>query len=257
MMTRKLFIPFTMITMMSGLWAGCPSGDYDLGDIFGGAPGSGGIAQTGGAAGTPGSGGSTSPGGSAGNVVTFTNGQAKGAMTGVGWVALGAETTVTDPTCGSDKHPITDPCTSINWSNPGALCISGSIAALPASPTQDDYANDWGVQVGVSATEPSGGLLGKSFSHVTFTFTGTPTTGVRAQVHRNGDPDSTQYCAYINSGTAVTLTSFSTECWAPGADTSLTASDVPNIDKIALQISSSATPVAIESFCMSRIEFGN
>ena len=257
MMTKRLFVPFTAITIMAGLWAGCPTGDYDLGDIFGGAPGSGGIAQTGGTAGTVDSGGSTGTGGNAGNVVTFVNGQAKGAMTGVGWVALGTKTTVTDPTCGTDKHPMTDPCTTINWSSSSALCVSGSIAALPTSPTPDDYANNWGVQVGVSATEPSGGLLGQSFSNITFTFTGTPTTNVRAQVHRNGDPDSTQFCAYITSDTAVPITDFSTLCWAPGTGTSLTTADVPTIDKMALQISSGFTPVAVQNFCMTRIEFGN
>jgi hypothetical protein len=267
MMTNKLFIPFTVSTIMAGLWAGCPSGDYDLEHIIVGPSGRGGIAQTGGTAGTlgsggsPGTGGNVAAGGNAGKVVTFNNGQAQGAMTGPGWVALGTETTLTDPTCSADKHPIiTDSAlctTTINWNSTSALCISGSIAALPAAPTQDDYANNWGVQVGVSATAPSGGVLGQSFSNVTFTFAGTPTAGVRAEVHRKGDSDATPYCAYISSGTAVPLTSFSTECWTPGMGTFLTAADVPNIDKIALQISSSSTAIAVQDFCMSSIEFGN
>jgi hypothetical protein len=80
---------------------------------------------------------------------------------------------------------------------------------------------------------------------------------VRAEVHRKGDPDATLYCAYVTSGSAVSLTSFSTECWAPGTGTTLTAADVPNIDKIALQIPSSFTAIAVQNFCMTSIEFGN
>jgi hypothetical protein len=267
MMTKKLFIPFTVGAITASLLAGCPSGDYDLGHIIVVPSGSGGIAQTGGTAGTAGSGGCPSTGGgmgagnNAGEVVTFNNGRAQGAMTGAGWVALGTETTLTDPACGTDKHPIiTDSAlctTTINWNATSALCISGSIAALPAAPTQDDYANNWGIQVGVSATSPSGGVLGQSFSNITFTFTGMPMTGVRAEVHRKGDSDATPYCAYITSGTAVSLTSFSTECWTPGLGTLLAAADVPNIDKIALQISSSFTANAVQDFCMTSIEFGN
>jgi len=265
-MTKKLFIPFTMSTIMAGLWAGCPSGDYDLGHIIVEPSGRGGSSQTGGTAGTlgvggsPGTGGNGAAGGNAGKVVTFNNGQAQGAMTGAGWVALGTETTLTDPTCGTDMHPIvTDSAlctTTVNWSAANALCISGSIAALPPVPTQADYANNWGVEVAASSTAPTGGGLGQSFSTISLTFTGTPITGVRAEVHRKGDPDATLYCAYVTSGTAVPLTSFSTECWAATGPT-LTAADVPNIDKIALQISSSFTAIAVQDFCMTRIEFGN
>jgi len=266
-MTKRLFISFAVSTIMAGLWAGCPSGDYDLGHIIVEPSGRGGTAQTGGTAGTlgvggsPGTGGNVAAGGNAGKVVTFNNGQAQGAMTGVGWVALGTETTLTDPTCGTDRHPIvTDSAlctTTINWSASNALCISGSIAALPPVPTQADYANNWGVQVAASSTAPTGGGLGQPFATVSFTFTGTPMTGVRAEVHRKGDPDATLYCAYVTSGTAVPLTSFSTECWSPGMGTTLTATDVPNIDKVALQIPSSFTAIAVQDFCMTRIEFGN
>lgn len=254
MTTRKLFILFAASTIMTSFAAGCPSGDYDLGQItgHGGPPGSGGITHTGGTAGNSNTGGGAAASGNAGNVVTFANGAAQGAMTGRGWVALGTKTTITDPTCDADKHPMTDPCATINWSSSGALCISGSIAAVQ---TQDDYVTNWGVQVGVSATEPTEGSLGQAFSSVTFTFTGMPMTGVRAQVHRKGDPDSTQYCAYVTSGTSVPLATFSTECWDPALGTYLAPADVPTIDKIGLQISSAATPMAVQDFCMTRIDF--
>ncbi|MGA9657387.1 MAG: hypothetical protein WBP56_10200 [Polyangia bacterium] len=194
-----------------------------------------------------------------GTTVTFASGKAAGAMTGYGWVALGVSDTISDPTCGANKAAITNaaPCAADpNWSGTG-LCISGSVPALPAAPTSTDYSNNWGVSVGVNATDttPSGGL-GQSFSSVTITVSGSPSSGLRAMVHRKGDADATSYCATLTSGTAMPLTSFSTTCYTPASPgTAITATDVPNIDKISVQVSSGSAAIPVSSLCITGITF--
>jgi hypothetical protein len=250
----------------------------------GGSAGSG-SGNGGSGGGSSGNGGSTGSGncGAApsGGSVNFCNGKAQGAMTGYGWVALGSLDTISDPTCDTDKHAITkaNACnTTTNWSTADGLCASGSIPALPAgTPTQSDYDNNWGIEVGVNTSEPpaakGGTTLGGSYTAVTFTVTGTPTTGLRAQVHRKGDGDNGVFCANLTSGTKISLNSFSTQCWggcpsgsqAPAGlnDTStcypLTAADVPNIDHAHIQVfsaqSSTQSPITVTNLCLKSIVF--
>ena len=200
-------------------------------------------------------GGSTSVG-PTGNTVTFASGKAVGAMVGWGWVALGSADTISDPTCGPSKAFITAAaqCAAFNWSSTTALCITGSIPALGTPP---DYTGNWGVSVGVNATDttPSGGL-GQSFTSITITVSGTPDIGLRATVHRKGDPDATSFCYALTSGTAIPLTSFTTSCYttaSPG--TAITAADVPNIDKVSVQVSSGTAAITVASLCITGIAF--
>ena len=193
-----------------------------------------------------------------GTTVTFASGKAAGAMTGYGWVALGSADTVTDPTCGPSKAAITSaaPCaTSTNWSTTTGLCITGSIPALGTPP---DYTGNWGVSVGVNAGPAAGTGLGQSFASITIAVAGSPATGLRAMVHRSGDPDATSYCYALTPGTAIPLTSFSTTCYntaTPG--TALTAADVPKIDKVSVQVSSGAAAISVASLCINGITFAN
>lgn len=263
--------------------AGGCAGDSNNGS--GGTTGTGGSSSngTGGSsAGSSGSGGGSS---GSGDTVTFSKGQAQGAMTGWGWVALGSLDTLTDPVCdnsangGSASDPITKaaPCTtSTIWSSDTSLCMSGSIPALPAgTPTADDYNNNWGLQIGVNTSEPpaaSGGTtLGQSFSTITLTVTGTPSTGLRAELHRKGDGDGGTFCANMVSGSAIDLTSFRTQCWSPACPSSqatdaaindtntcymLRASDVANIDKVGVQVSSGAAAISVSNLCLTGVSFG-
>jgi hypothetical protein len=239
----------------------------------GGVTGSGGKTGNGGATGNggtttttvnPGSGGTTSTSTSTsttpgGTTVVFGAGKGQGAMTGYGFVALGASDTLSSPTCGASKTPITKaaPCAADpNWSSTSALCITGSIPALPASPTSADYTNNWGVSVGVNATDPEGGGLGQSFTSVTITVTGSPTTGLRALVHKKGEAVDTSYCAPLTSGTAIPFTSFVTDCYnTVPAGTKITATDVPNIDKITVQVSSGSAAITVTDLCITGITF--
>jgi hypothetical protein len=230
-----------------------------------GGSGGGGGGQGGGGQGGGGQGGGT-PGtcdpAASGNATNFCNGRAQGLFKGWGWVALGALDTITDPTCDTGKAAITKavPCTTTtNWSTNNDLCISGSIPALPASPVQKDYDDNWGVQIGLNSDEPpaasGGATIGlSSASAVNFTVSGTPATGLRAMLHRKGDSDDTTYCANMTSGVKISITAFNTKCW-DGSGTGLTTSDLPNLDKAGVQVSSTASPITVTNLCLKSIVF--
>jgi hypothetical protein len=226
-------------------------------------PGSGGTTTTPGSGGTtttPGSGGTTtSSTKNSGSTVTFDKGKGAGAMTGYAWVALGSLDTITDPTCGASKTPITSaaPCASDpNWSGTG-LCITGGCPALGATP---DYTNNYGVVVGVNAGDAGGTgdaslVLGQTFTSITITATGVPTSEVRAQIHIKGDADSKSYCLKFTSGTAMDFAKFATDCYATAPTGLFPAASAPNIDKVSLEAVSATTAVSVTSMCMTGITF--
>jgi len=243
--------------------------------------------------GTGGAGGGTTPpatggttGGGSGNVVTFALGKADGAMTGYGWIALGRWDTATSPTCvpaaGQDERPISEPSPcpacggSTKWSANDKLCVSGSIPkVVPADGgTSPDYDSNWGIQIGFNAGPIDGCLvpapepptLKQTFTKVAFTVNTNDavkpaTAAIRGMIHRKGDTDKVNYCATILSGVAgsppapMQLTSFNTKCW-DGSGDYLTKEDIPNIDKMGVQISSDVnTAYEIKDFCLSKVEF--
>ena len=224
----------------------------------------------GGSGGSTGNGGSSGNGGSAGgstggsacdtvpaDTIGFCQGSAKGLMTGAGWVALGSLDTLTDPTCGTDKTAITKAaaCTSATtWNDPGKLCMTGSIPALPGTPVQTDYDNNWGVQIGLNATEPNTQFDASAYTGVTFNISGAPLTGNRAMIHRAGDSDSTTYCATFQSGNKVALTAFNTKCW-DGSGVSLASADLSKIDKMGIQVSSTSAAITVANLCLTSIVF--
>lgn len=238
-----------------GLSVGCSSSSSD-------APsGTGGSSATGGAGGGGNGGTNGSACTSSDSKVCFKDGKAEGAMTGYGWVALGMLDILTDPTCDTDKHAIDSahPCTTTtNWSTSDSLCISGTIPALPAMPFQSDYDNNWGIQIGVNTSEPPGLTLGKSPTSVTVTVAGSPSTGLRAIVHVKGEPAGQAYCADLTSGTAIPLSKFNLECWngdAADPTKALPMSNITNIDKLGIQVSSTSTEIKVENLCLQSIEF--
>jgi hypothetical protein len=244
-----------------------------MGGGMGGSAGSGGVSVSGGISGTggvtsvggvSGSGGTSSTGGTttppnSGTVMTIANGQAQGAMTGFGWVAFGPLDSVTDPTCKSPAGQMVSgtPCDDTIWSTPSAYCVTGYIPAVPSAPTTTDWNNNWGIQIGIGATPVSGGVLGQTFSGMTVSMTGSPLAGLRAQVHRRGDPDTTSYCATFTSGTAVPFNRFSTVCYdTANPGTVLAASDVPNVDKVSVQVPSTiGSAITVTKLCLVGITF--
>ena len=228
-------------------------------DSNGGSGGSSAAAGTP-AAGTAG-GGSPATGGSpaaGGNSVTFSAGQAQGAMTGYGWVAMGtAGDAVTDPNCGASAPyaaiTATAACTTqTHWNSDTSLCMTGTIAALPAAPTQADYSSNWGLEIGVNANSDAVSTIGVAHTSINVGVT-SPATGLRVNIHRKGDPDTSPYCASY-TGSAIPLTSFNTACW-DNSGTAFTAADATNIDKVMIQVPSSGTAVTVTNMCMTGITF--
>ena len=229
--------------------------------------------------GTPATGGSPAAGG---NTVTFSSGQAQGPMTGYAYVALGPQDGISDPVCnptataGASTQAITNatPCPTTGqtvWNSSTALCITGTIPkVLPdtAFPT-GDYTADWGLQIGVNASSTTGTSLGTTYSTVALTINPaavTPAnTAIRAVVHLKGMADTANpYCATITaSGAPLKLTDFNTECWSGttcGTTTclQLKATDVPNIDKVGVQISAdTGNQYTVDNFCLQQIAFAN
>jgi hypothetical protein len=204
-----------------------------------------------------GGGGSVAP---SGDEVTFAKGQAKGMFSGYGWVAMGSLDSLSSPTCEGATISSSSPCkTTTTWSKDDAVCMTGSIPALPSPAVQADYDNNWGVQIGVNAKDPSdaiGDAL-KDYTSVAFTLSGSPSSGLRAMLHRKGDPDGTTYCAdSIKTDTAIKFTKFNTKCWGGEPTTVyLTADDLPKIDKAGVQVSSTSSPITVTDLCLSKITF--
>jgi len=126
-------------------------------------------------------------------------------------------------------------------------------------PATTDYADDWGVQIGVSSVssvDSSGNPIrgiGISYTSIMLSFHGSPSAGLRIYVHRHGDPPSVSYCVpYV--ATPVPLTNFNTACWN-GSGTGLLASDVPNIDMVMLDVVSTSSVITVTNLCLDSITF--
>jgi hypothetical protein len=229
------------------------------GDVGGsGAGGTSGGSGAGGSS-TPSSGGSGGGGTSSvlsGNSVTISKGKGSGAMSGYGWVALGSKDSISDPTCGGTPITNASSCESTTWNTTDSLCVSGSIPALPEKPSDSDYSSNWGLSVGLNASETAGTGIGQSFSTVSISVTGSPSSGLRAMVHRKGDPDTTSYCFAYAAG-PLQLAQFSQDCYMTTPTKMLATSDIPNIDKVSIQVSSGGAEISVTKLCITGITFGN
>jgi len=182
-------------------------------------------------------------------------------MTGYGWIALGMKDELTDPTCDTD-HKVIDSAhactTTTNWSTSDSLCMSGKIPALPATPLQSDYDNNWGIQIGVNTSEPPGITLGKSYTSIAITVSGKPTTGLRAELHVKGEPAGQTYCANMTSGEAIDFSKFNQACWegdSASSSKALSMDNIQNIDKVGIQVSSTMDEIPVDKLCLQSIEF--
>jgi hypothetical protein len=243
----------------------------------GGKGGSGGTSSSstnsgggGGQSSSNGDAGSSGSSAGGGDSFTFSSGKAAGLFTGFGFVAMGQADTVTDPTCKLDDgttKAITkaDACTTTtNWkeSGNGKLCLTGSIPSL--ADVNPDYTGNWGVQIGVNAKEPNDamGTAMSAYKTITFTFSGTPSSGIRGLLHRHGDDPGTTYpyCFDgIKSGKAYDLIKFNTHCWgtSEAGAAYLTEEDLPKLDLIGIQVSSvQGSSITVSDLCLEKVEFG-
>jgi hypothetical protein len=238
------------------------------GSASGGQGGS--TAETGGSAGTAGAGNTAAPDASAPSTdgcpshsICFKHGQAQGLMSGWAWLDMGEPLTLDSPTCGNNHKPITanNPCfsTAIAWGTSDSLCMSGRIPALPASPICDPGPCGFpGFTMGVNAKDPNApvGSVFAAYKTVTFIFTGEPKRGLRAFLHRNGDPDSFTYCLdAIASKKALSLATFNTKCWGDATTVYLEPKDLTSIDQIGIAIQSSSQVIDVRDFCLTGISF--
>lgn len=212
--------------------------------------------ETGGKIGTGGAGGqiTTGTGGAGGQIttVTFAAGQGVGAMTGPGWIALGSQDTLTSSGCPT-KVSGTSRCALIVWTSPNSLCASGSVPIVSGG----DYADNWGIEIGVDATNPPDTQIGMAYSTIALNFTGLPTTDLSITLHRLGDMSTTTYChSAVTSGMAYLLNSFNTQCYGTGG-VQFTSTDAVKIDQVGLQATSSATGAfTLSDLCLDSIMFG-
>lgn len=212
--------------------------------------------ETGGKIGTGGDGGQimTGTGGDGGQIttVTFVAGQGVGVMTGPGWIALGSQDTLTSPDC-PIKISGTSRCSSTVWITPSSLCASGSVPMVVGG----DYADNWGIEIGVDATNSPDTQIGIAYLTITLNFTGLPMTDLSITLHRSGDISTTTYCHNaVTSGTAYPLVSFNTQCNSTGG-VQFTSTDAVKIDQVGLQATSSATSAfTLTDLCLDSIVFG-
>jgi hypothetical protein len=184
--------------------------------------------------------------------VTFSSGQAQGIMDGFGWVASGAKATLTSPTCSGAAITNNSLCLDIlQWSKPNALCITGSIPALPIIPTTADYDENWGISVGVNTGGPTR-TLGQVFEAIEVSVSGSPVVDLRIQLRLNGD-QTIEYCAPY-SGRVVPVTSFNTKCW-DNSGKALTAAETTRVVQVTVTVLSNQTPITVTDLCLNSLTF--
>ncbi len=182
--------------------------------------------------------------------VTFANGRGMGAMVGPGWIASGGLDTVVSPACPL-KVSGTSRCDSTTWPRSSSLCVTGSVPVVVGG----DYTGNWGIEIGVDATDPPNAPIGIVYSTVTVNFTESSSTDLRIELHRSGDPSTVTYCHdAVVSGTSYLLASFNTQCYGTGGTQ---FSDAAKIDQVGLQATSSeASGLTLTNLCLDSIAFG-
>ena len=137
-------------------------------------------------------------------MISFSNGRGNGVVDGWAWVALGSKDSLGSPTCLGQPITSAAPCmTATTWASPTNLCIQGMIPALPVAPSASDYDTNWGIMVSVESHDPPA-PLGASFAALLPMVSGSPTVGLRAIVHRWGDAESVNYCAFFTPAQVIT-----------------------------------------------------
>jgi hypothetical protein len=60
----------------------------------------------------------------------------------------------------------------------------------------------------------------------------------------------------LTPGTAIAITKFNSKCW-DSSGTDLTEADAASIDKVGVQVTSTAEAIKVDNFCLTKVEFGN
>ena len=148
------------------------------------------------------------------------------------------------------SSPCGDEGCSANTS--GVLCTRGHIAALTCtSPTDCDFATNWGAMIGVNLSPFSGQPWGSSAAKgIAVLFAGGPGE-YRLTAHVAGDPAARVYCIdNYPSEQFAEPPAFLTECWNNAGDA---LQSYTLIDQLGLQIISAQEPIDFD-FCISGFE---
>ena len=166
------------------------------------------------------------------------------------------------------------------WPDSDKLCIKGSMPQALKVDGKWDYDSSWGLQIGVNTDSPPAAEGGKTlgeqfpdaakFTSITLTTSGAPDPNkavIRVEIHiKSQTCTELNYCSTLkDSGKPLPLSAFNTECWAgsncnsatDGKCFELKAEDIPNIDKIGVQLSGDEKlSYKVDNYCLEKIEFG-
>lgn len=183
----------------------------------------------------------------AARVLYAGDGKLSGGMEGYAWVAAGPEATVAAPSPCNERGCFRD--------TTAGLCTRGTLPALTCtSETSWDcnYAANWGVVVGLSATAQGGAWGPTAPDTVAVSYAGGP-GNYRLTAHVAGDPPEKVYCVDgYPSGLAVSAGRLRSECWGDGG---APLPSFARVDTIGLLLSSAKAPVPFD-FCVSTIALG-
>jgi hypothetical protein len=206
-------------------------------------------AATGGSPVTTTTGGATTVGNTGKTVTISSSGKGSGAMTGWAFVALGLTDTVSAPTCGTPPVAITEAAkcnTTTNWPAAG-VCVTGSVPPNPSPYTS------WGINIGLSSTDPSGSGLGQTFANVTIAATGAPAGATFRYIISVG---TTDYCAAATPGAAVSFSTFNTKCYDTPIDGVAYTGTGADITGVQLQVVPGTATITVANLCLTGITFG-
>ncbi len=168
---------------------------------------------------------------SARQTVIGNDGRLSGAVNGYAWVAAAEGVVVKTPS----------PCNSSGCfrNTGGKLCTSGTIPALVCSGQgtpqyRCNWDKNWGVVLGMNATQPPGPFGNSAPDSVAVTYQSTAHGGsaghFRLNAHVVGDPYSRQYCVdNYTPGAPVRPSDMKTECWFGSGQTLSSFSAVDTI----------------------------
>lgn len=178
-------------------------------------------------------------------------GKLQGALNGYAWVAGAQQAMITTP----------NPCNNNGCFRNTAeqLCTKGHINALSCSgqgtsQVNCNWAQNWGVVLGLNTTDPQGPWGASAPTRVAVNFTSVARAGsaghYRLNAHLAGDPYTKQYCVdNYTPGAMVQASDFKSQCWFNAGDT------LPNfraVDQLGLLRTSEFSAVDFD-FCVTRI----
>ncbi len=174
-----------------------------------------------------------------------SGGKLTGGMDGYAWVAAGSVATVSSPNPCDESGCFTD--------TQKGLCTQGTIPALicrgDESSYDCNYAENWGVMVGLNP-ESSGGVWGDDAPRtLSIDFSGTP-GNYRLSAHVAGDPKEKVYCidGYV-SGLSVGANRLRSECWSDDGEP---LADFSQVDRIGILLTSAREDIAFD-YCVTDV----